>query len=94
MMPRLARDPREESVRLHRARRAAELRERDAALCAADLALADVKRALAHAVLAVMRGRPEAPELVAAAAAQVEQARLILRTYFDNNPGESEHGRY
>ena len=80
-MPRTAA---EESERLHRAKRAAELRDRDAALVAADTVLANLKMGAAKALLAVMRGRPEAPEMVAALAAGIERARLVLRDYFDN----------
>ena len=78
------RNPAEESARLHRAKRAAELRERDAVLCAADRELQNAKAELAKVLLAVMRGRPEALDLVGNAVTAVQRARQVLRDYFDN----------
>ncbi|MGH8672805.1 MAG: hypothetical protein ACREVG_00690 [Burkholderiales bacterium] len=89
-MPEPKRSPVEESARLHRARRADELRVRDTALCTADTGLSQAQLVLARAMFAVARGRPEASSLVAEAALEIKRARHLLRAYFDHQG--DEHG--
>lgn len=81
----LVRDRFAESQRLHRARRAGEVRRFDQALCRADFALQGVKNKLALALLACQRGRHDAPERIADAVRAAEDARLALRAHFDES---------
>jgi len=80
----MKRNPKDESIRLHRARRAAERAELDAALFAADRELQACRAGCIEALVQLCRRRPqEAVHRLSDAIMRIDQGRLTLRKYFD-----------
>lgn len=80
----MKRSPKDESTRLHRARRAAERAGLDDALSAADRELQACRAGCLEALVQVCAFRPyEAMQQLATAINRIDQGRLALRKFFD-----------
>lgn len=78
----MKRDPKAESLRLHRARRAEEILWRDRVLACCDTGLAQALGAIARALVAAQCGK-DAELHIREARDQIKTTRMILRAYFD-----------
>lgn len=87
----MKRDPKHESLRLHRARRAAERAELDAALSCADAMLADAKAQMLRGLMQLSLVHPRyAACAIGNAVLRLDDAREALRKHFDTI-GSKDH---